>query len=347
MSLAWRVYRRLAQAFPHEFKVAYGTELMLAGKDALEDVAKRQGVAGLIRLIADIAIRVPVEYASELRGDLRYGWRALRKSPGFALVGIISMALGIGLTTNVYSSKWALLFRDLPGAANAKRLAMLQESTEGDLAAVSYYYVERYREAKNLFSGVAAFETGIPFNVTLDGEAGGKPERVFGQLVSADYFAVLGVQARRGRVFRADLDKPGDAAVVVISDRFWRNRLHSAPDVLGQTLRLNGQLATIVGVTPKGFQGALAVNKSKLFVPITAPAALAPELANDVLHQRNAKQFLPLLCLAPGVSMDSAEAALDAITRELDEQDPASLPRTDKGRRITLFAAGTSIPIPQ
>ena len=347
MSLAWRVYRRLAQAFPHEFKVAYGTELMQAGEDALADVAKRQGAAGLIRLIADIAIRVPVEYVTEMRGDLRYGWRALRKSPGFALVGIISMGLGIGLTTNVYSSKWEMLFRDLPGAANAKRLVMLQESTEGDLAPVSYYYVERYREQKKLFSGVAAFETGVPFNVTVSGEASGKPERVFGQLVSADYFAVLGVQAQRGRVFRADLDKPGDAPVVVISDRFWRNRLHSSPDALGQTLLLNGQLATIVGITPKGFQGALAVNPSELFVPITAPAALAPELANDVLHRRDAKQFLPLLCLAPGVTMESAEAALDAITRELDEQDSYSLRRTEKGRRVTLLSGGTSIPIPQ
>ena len=86
MSFAWRVYRRLTQAFPHEFKLAYGTDLLQAGEDALKDVAKRQGAAGLIRLIADIAIRVPVEYLSEMRGDVRFAWQALRKSPGFALV---------------------------------------------------------------------------------------------------------------------------------------------------------------------------------------------------------------------------------------------------------------------
>jgi len=347
MSFAWRVYRRLTQAFPHEFKLAYGSALMQAGEDALKDVAKRQGAGGLMRLIADIAIRVPVEYLSEMRGDVRYAWRALRKSPGFALVGVISMALGIGLTTNVYGSKWATLFRDLPGAANAKRLVMLEESAEGDLAPVSYYYVEQYRRQTSLFAGVAAFQTGIPFNVAFPDETSEKAERVFGQLVSADYFAVLGMRAQRGRVFSADLDRPGDAPVVVVSDRFWRNRLHSSSDALGQTLLLNGQLATIVGITPKGFQGALGVNPSELFVPITAPAALAPELANDVLHRRDAKQFLPLLCLAPGVTMESAEAALDGITRELDEQDSYSLPRTEKGRRVTLLSASTSIPIPQ
>ena len=89
------------------------------------------------------------------------------------------------------------------------------------------------------------------------------------------------------------------------------------------------------------------LNPSELFVPITAPAALAPELANDVLHQRNAREFVAMMCLAPGVSIDSAEAALDAITRRLDEQDPSSPPRNDKGRRVTLFPAGTRAPIPR
>ncbi len=113
MNFAWRIYRRLAQAFPHEFKLAYGPEVMQLGEDVVEEIAKRHGAAGLIRLIADIAIRVPLEYLSEMRGDMRYAWRALTKSPGFALVGIISMGLGIGLTTNVCSSKWAMWSRDV------------------------------------------------------------------------------------------------------------------------------------------------------------------------------------------------------------------------------------------
>src|SRR5690348_12917589 len=100
MNFAWRIYRRLAQAFPHEFKLAYGADVLQLGEDAVKDIAKRHGTWGLIRLIADIAVRVPLEYLSEMRGDVAYGVRGLRKSPGFALVGIISMALGIGLTTN-------------------------------------------------------------------------------------------------------------------------------------------------------------------------------------------------------------------------------------------------------
>lgn len=340
MTFAWRIYRRLAQAFPHEFKLVYGAEVMQLGEDVIKDVAKRQSAAGLIRLIADTAIRVPLEYLSEMRRDMRYALRALIKSPGFALVGIISLGLGIGLTTTVYNTKWEMIFRDLPSAANAKRLVMPEKP-------VSYYYLEQYREQKRLFSGVAAFQTGIAFNVILPSDASAKPERVFGQLVSGDYFPVLGVRPQRGRVLSAELDKPGDAAVVVISDRFWRTRLNASPDVLGQTLRLNGQPATIVGITPKNFNGAVSINPAELFVPITAPAAIAPELANEVLHQRNARDFLAIMCLAPGVTMETAEAALDTVTRHLDEQDPSAARSFDKGRRVTLIGAGSMVPIPR
>jgi predicted permease len=133
----------------------------------------------------------------------------------------------------------------------------------------------------------------------------------------------------------------------VISDRFWRNRLNSSPDAVGQTIRLNGQAATIVGITPKNFNGAFSMKPAELFVPITAPVVLAPELGNDVLHQRNAREFLALMCLAPGVTIESAEAALDTITRHLDEQDSSAPVPADKGRRVTLVSAGTMAPIPR
>lgn len=340
MNFALQIYQRLAKAFPHEFKLAYGVEMMQLGEDAIEGIRKRHGVAGVVRLIADIAIRLPIEYLSEMRHDMAYASRALAKSPGFALVGIVSMGLGIGLTTNVYSSGWAKLTRELPAAANAKQLVMPEKP-------VSYYYIEQFRAQKDLFTGVAALENIVPFNVRLQQHMDAKPERVFGQLVSADYFSVLGVEPQRGRLLSPELDKSGDGPVVVISDRFWRNRLNSSPDAVGQTLRLNGQNATIVGITPRNFNGALAMNPAELFVPITVPAALAPELGNDVLYQRNAKEFLAMMCLAPGVTIDSAEAALDGITRRLDEQDHSGPPRADNAKQVVLLPAGTRVLIPR
>jgi macrolide transport system ATP-binding/permease protein len=345
MNFASRLYQHLAKAFPHEFKLAYGTDLMQLGDDVVKDIATRHGITGLFRPLADIAIRVPIEYLSEMRGDMRYALRALIKSPGFALVGILSLGIGMGLTTNLFNSRWQSIFRELPAAANAQRLAMPEKP-------VSYYYIEQFREQKNLLTGVAAFQTGIAFNIALQSinsqnDAQAKPERVFGQLVSPDYFSVLGVQAQRGRMLSAEIDKPGDSPVVVISDRFWRNRLNSSPDAVGRAIRINTQPVTIVGIAPKDFNGVLPENPSEVFVPITAPASLAPELANDVLHQHNAKVFIAMLCMAPGGSLESAEAALDAITRHLDQQDASTLAVEEKGRRVTLLPAGTMVPLPR
>jgi predicted permease len=339
MNIAWPIYRRLAAAFPHEFKLAFGDEMLLTGEDAIAHVAKRHGVLGLVRLIADLLLRLPIEYLNEMRRDLPYAARTLLKSPGYAAVGIVSMGLGIGLTTNVYSSGWALLTRALPGVDHGEQLVTAQNPA-------SYPYVERYREQKNLFAGVAAVRNGVEFNVAFEGR-NGKPERVYGQLVSPEYFSVLGMDAQRGRLLSADLDKTGSAPSVVISDRYWRSRLNSDPGAIGQTIHLNSQSATIVGITPRKFDGALTPNPAELFVPATVPASLAPELGNDVLHNRSEKDFQLLFRLAPGITIDSAEAALDGITRRLDKDDPFAPPQQDKAKRVVLLPAGTRVPIPR
>jgi macrolide transport system ATP-binding/permease protein len=339
MNIAWPIYRRLAAAFPHEFKLAFGNEMMQAGEDAIAHIAKRHGVLGLVRLIADLLLRLPIEYLSEMRRDLPYAARTLIKSPGYAVVGIVSLGLGIGLTTNVYSSGWAVLTHTLPGVDHAEQLVTAQNPASNP-------YVERYRDQKNLFAGVAAVMNGVEFNVAFEGHKG-KPERVFGQLVSPDYFSVLGMDAQRGRLLSADQDRTGSAASVVISDRYWRSRLNADPDAIGQTIHLNGQPATIVGITPRKFDGALTPNPAELFVPTTVPATLAPELGNDVLHNSSAKDFQLLFRLAPGITIDSAEAALDGITRRFDKDDPFAPPQQDKAKRVVLLRAGTRIPIPR
>ena len=339
MNIAWPIYRRLAAAFPHEFKLAFGSEMVLAGEDAINNIAKRHGVLGLVPLIADLLIRLPIEYLNEMRRDLPYAARTLIKSPGYAVVGIVSMGLGIGLTTNVYCLTWVVLTRTLPGVANAEQLVTAQNPA-------SYPFFERYREQKSLFAGVAAVQNYVQFNVAFEGH-NTNPERVFGQLVSPDYFSVLGMDAQRGRLLSADLDKTGASASVVVSDRYWRSRLNADPDAIGRTIHLNGQSATIVGITPRKFDGALTRNPAELFVPTTVSARLAPELGNDVLHNPSAKNFELLFRLAPGITIDSAEAALDGITRRLDKDDPFAPPQQDTAKRVVLLLAGTRVPIPR
>jgi predicted permease len=336
MNFALEMYRWLARAFPHEFKVTYGADVIQLGEDIVEDVARQNGVAGLARLVADIAIRVPVEYLSEMRRDLVYAARTLAKSRGFAAVGIISLGLGIGISAVGVSETLNLLLRDAPGARDADQLVAVQ--------GVSYPYFEHYRDQHDLFSAGAAFQPAVPFNVLLPGA--GKPERLFGQLVSPEYFSTLGVNAARGRVFSPDLDKLGNSPVVFISDAFWRQKLNADPEAVGRTIRVNGQLATIVGIGPKDFDGAMPFFVSEIFVPTTVPPAMAPELSGDVIHKRESKGFIALLRMAPGVQLKSAEAGLDALTRHLDEDslDPA---RNAKGRRVMLLPGGKILPIPR
>jgi macrolide transport system ATP-binding/permease protein len=339
MKIAWLMYRRLAEAFPHEFKLAFGDEMMQAGEDSIAEVAKRHGIAGVVRILGDLALRLPLEYLSEMRRDVQYAARALAKSPAYALVGICSLGLGIGLTTNVYSQGWALVTRPLSGVANPNQLVAAETPT-------SYPYIERYRDQKDLFTGVVAVQNNAQFNVALPGQSG-KPDRVYGQLVSPDYFSVLGMEPQRGRLLTAALDKTGGVPAVVISDRCWRSRFHSDPDTIGQIIRLNGQNATVVGVTPAKFDGALSYSPVELFVPITVPPTVAPELGNDALHNRSHKSFQFLGRLAPGVTIDSAESALDGITRRLDKDDPLAPPQADKAKRVVLMGAGTRVQIPR
>ncbi len=338
MNFALAIYRWLARAFPHEFKVTYGADVIRLGEDIVEDISKQHGVAGLMRLVADIAVRVPMEYLSEVRRDLIYAFRTLAKSRGFTAVGIISLGLGIGVTAVAASELLNLILRDSPGVQDADKLVMVQ--------GVSYPYFEHYRDQHDLFAGGAAFAPTVPFNVSLEGASTLKAERIFGHLVSPEYFSVLGVTAARGRVFSPDLDKPGNTPVVFLSHRFWHDRMNSDPDAVGRTLRVNGQTATIVGIGPQDFVGAMPFIPAEIFVPTTVPPAMAPELAGDVIHKREAKAFAVLLRLAPGVTFKSAEAGMDTIARHLDEEtlDPT---RNAKGRRVTLLPGGKFLPIPR
>ncbi len=335
MKLALALYRFLARAFPHEFKLVYGADVIQLGEDIVEDIATRNGAAGLARLVADIAIRVPAEYLTEMRRDLVYALRTLSKSRGFAAVGIISLALGIGIAAVSVSETLNLLLRDAPGARDPDRLVMV--------SGVSYPYFEHYRDQHDLFSAGAAMQPGVPFNLALDA---GKAERISGQLVSPEYFSTMGVTAARGRVFSPEIDKPGNSPVVFLTDRFWREHLDSDSNAIGRIIHVNGQPATIVGIGPKDFAGAMPFIVADIFVPTTSPPSMAPELSGDVLHKQDAKEFVALLRLAPGVSFKSAEAGLDTLARHLDEQtlDPA---RNAKGRRVTLLPGGTMLPIPR
>ncbi|MEO8594026.1 MAG: ADOP family duplicated permease [Candidatus Solibacter sp.] len=270
--------------------------------------------------------------------DVVYALRVLGNSPGFTTVGILSLTLGIGVCCVFYSEMNSLVFRSLPAVRNPEALVAMEGLSP-------YRYFERYREQKTVTAAATAFVGPVPFSLAPSAAAGAKTARVFGHLVSPEYFTTLGVEPAMGRFFRPDLEKEGTAPVAVVSERLWRTRLNADRNVVGRTLRLNGKSVTVIGVAPKNFLGVFPIAPADVFLPVTSGALVAPELGNDALHRWDLAMFRYVGRLAPGVSRATAEAALDSVKRHLD--DEAGVPESErKGRQVRLLSASGIMPMP-
>jgi predicted permease len=332
-----RLYRRLARAYPHEFRLICGEEMELLGEDAAPRIWKRHGFTGLARLLADVALRLPGEYLSEFRQDVRYAFRRLRQSPGFTAVGVLSLAMGIGMCVAFFAQMYAVQ-RPIPGISAPAELWALEQP-------VPYTYFESYREQRQIAPAMMAFLAQVPFTVALDNPTE-RAERVTGHLVSVDYFSTLGVTPRAGRFFDPQSERPGSEPVVIISERFWRTRLNADPQAVGRTLRVNGHSAKVIGIGPAGFRGVFPMPPADVFVPVTAGADVVPELREDALHNSDLAAFRVVLRLAEGVTPSAAEAALEVVTRTLDEQKPVKKENPER-TPARLLEAAASFPIPR
>jgi putative ABC transport system permease protein len=261
-----------------------------------------------------------VNVFDELLEDLRYGQRVLRKSPGFAVVAVLTLALGIGATTAIFSVVNAVLLRPL-AIEDSSRVVLLEEQWKGSAGDVS---VGNFNDIKKQSTSYA--EISCSNNASFNLETRDIPERVDGEIATFNYFATFGVQPIAGRVFTADEDKPGHAPVVVISERFWRTSLHADTVVIGKSIRVNGLPTTIVGVMPKSFDPLLS--KSNLWVP----AAFTPaQLAEHDDHYLNV-----MARLKRGVVLAQAQAEVELIAQRLQKQYP--LDDADRSFRIRPLA---------
>ena len=267
-----------------------------------------------------------------LRQDLRYGFRVLRAHPGIATVGIASLAVGMGVCTFFFWQGNAMLLRPLPGVRDPGSLVAID-------VPVSYPAFERVRELGDIVEAATAYVGPVPFSFAVDGEQEGG-ERVFGHLVSPEYFAALGVAPLAGRLFAPETERAGAEPVVVVSERFWRRRLDADPVAVGRTLRINGWSVTLAGIAAEGFQGVFPVTPADIFVPVTAGVSVAPELEADILSDPAAERFQVVARLASGVSMQTAEAALDMAVRTQDARRLVLDEGSREGRRVQLLSAG-------
>ena len=252
--------------------------------------------------------------------DLRHGLRTLVKSPGFSVVAVAILALGIGATTTAFSWIRGMLLEPLPGVADQERVVIFYaEDRHADPRALS---VPDYRDitASDLpFAGVLAHDL-QSMHLTI----GDSPERAWGEIVSGNYFDLLGVRPALGRTFRPEEDgAPARYPVVVVSHRFWQRRLAGDPGVVGRAVRLNGQPFTIVGVAAEGFIGSQVGLSTDLWVPLAMQPVLAGTAGGDRLAKRGNRWMQGLARLAPGVGLDEAQAALDTFSLRLAEAHPA------------------------
>ena len=329
VAVSLRLYRTLAESFPQEFRNAYGDELLHVTEDAIEPIWRRHGMAGLVRLLLDIAVRVPVEYAAEFRRDFRFGLRTLAQSPGYTLVALVSLSIGLCIAICSFSELNGFVLRNLPGVAAPDELVAMP-------LPISYPDYERYRDHADSFRATAAYIAPVPFTLSV----GGRKERTWGHLVTSSYFSTFGVQPAMGRFFDTNNDTPGRAPQVAVSYRFWQNQLGGDPSIVGKTLDVNGHPATVVAVGPKDFLGASpAVFAADLWLPISVGANVAPEISGGALERRDRPMFRLVGRLKPGVTTGAAEAQMDAIARVI-ARDNGERETADNARRVQLAMGG-------
>jgi putative ABC transport system permease protein len=255
--------------------------------------------------------------------DLRYGFRMLAKNPGFTTVAVITLALGIGANTAIFSVVNAVLLRPL-AMEDPSRVVHMQEEWKGIFPGLSVGNFADVQRQTTTFTKLCASNDASVNLATAEA-----PERVQGEYATADYFSTFGVQPIAGRVFTADEDKPGHGQVVVISERLWRTHLHADRAVVGRALRVNGMTYTIVGVMPRTFDPLL--DKSDLWIP---EAFTAQRLADHDNH------YLDVMGrIKPGVSLAQAQSELNVIALRLQHQYPID----DKDRGLRLVPLTTAL----
>ena len=257
--------------------------------------------------------------------DLRFAIRQLGKNPGFTAVAVLTLALGIGANTAIFSIVNAVLLRPFPYQA-PERLVILEERiSAGGSFSPSYPNFVDWRAQNMAFDSIAAVRGNESFNFTGAGE----PERLQGRLVSAEFFSTLGIQPLLGRDFLPEEDRPGTTPAVILSYGFWQRRFGADPDVLGKQLTLNNQSFTVVGITPANFQFGLEAD-------VTVPIGLSAErFAN-----RGRDPGTGVVArLKPGVSQQQGETELNLVAARLEQQ----YPETNKGRRVLVTPLHESI----
>jgi predicted permease len=266
--------------------------------------------------------------------DIRYGVRSLIKRPAFSAVAVITLALGIGANSAIFSLVNTVLLRPLPVRNPDEIVSVAVRGKKDSLLAFSYPNYRDFRDRNQVLAGLLVYRF-APLSLSREGNN----ERVWSYEVSGNYFDMLGVQALHGRTFLPEEDKtPLANPVVVLSYDFWNRRFGGDANLVGKDITLNNHAFKIIGVAPQGFKGTELVYSPDMWMPTAMLSWAEPGAA--YLDERDTNNFFGIGRLKPGVSVTEAEASLNLLAQQLAKEYPAS----NEGQSIMLTPPGLIIP---
>jgi predicted permease len=321
------VYRALLWCYPAQFRHEYGGEMIGAFSEQLRDARRTSGrlaeVGIWLTTIVDILPTALREHTHVIRQDLRYAIRILTGNPGFTAVAVLSLALGIGANTAIFSLLNSVLLSTLP-VKEPQALVMLTDPAVsgvsigvegGDRSLVTYQEFRQLEDRTETFASLMASQSGLTrTEARVDG---GEPEDVALRLVTASYFPTLGVPPLLGRTFDATREPAeGSAPFAVLSYDFWQRRFGGRPDVLGKAITLRGGVVSVIGVMPSSFLGETVGERPDAWVPLAMqPAAMPgrPWLRDDPGNVEKVMWLHAFGRLKPGVPLERAQANANVV----------------------------------
>jgi len=319
--LSKRMFRALLKFLPEDFRSDYGREMEHTFEDQEREARSRSGVTGVARVwwetLRGIFTTAPREHWEMLQQDAAYALRTMRKNLGFTVLAVLTLALGIGANTAIFSVVHGVLIKPLPYAQGHQLVFIRQQAQkEGiDDTGFSVHEIEDYRQQSHSLAGLVEYH-----NMSFILYGHGDPDRVRTAVVSANYFDLFRISPLMGRTFLADDDKEGAAPVLILSYEYWKDKFGSDPEIVGKTFELNDKPHTVVGVLPPVPQYPL---ESDVFMPTSAcPFRSSKKMAED----RDMRMMEAFGRLKPGVSLEQANADLSTIAGQLKAEYPKSYP---------------------
>ena len=299
--------------------------------------ARRQALiklGGLEQVKEDCRDAWGVRVINELVQDIRYGLRQLRRNPGFTIVAVLTLALGIGANTTVFTVINTLVLNPIPVKKASELVgiyaAPVKPSHNADLLQLSYPNLLDLQERNHVLNSLAGFTWPMYVTATRNGAA----ERMFAEFVTGNYFDTLGIRPALGRFFLPQENRaPGETPVAILSYGAWKTRFGGSPDVIGRTILLNRVALTVVGVAPPGFLGVSAIFGPDVWVPVTMSALLFPAQGHDWLHDRGQSVMIGAARLKSSVTLEKASADLKGVAAGLEKE----YAEPNRGRTLELL----------